>query len=86
VVAVRAGGPSELIDSGRSGLLCPAEAETIGAAVAGLAGNPAARARLARGGLAAVRSRTWDAALARLALGWQEALAGTANAPARRTA
>jgi glycosyltransferase involved in cell wall biosynthesis len=86
VVAVRAGGPSELIDSGRSGLLCPPEAETIGAAVAGLAANRAARARLARGGLAAVRARTWDAALGRLGDGWRHALAKASAAPARRAA
>ena len=53
----------------------------------GLAGSRAARERLARGGLAAVRERTWDAALARLAAGWRRALAPgaagvTAGAPA----
>ena len=71
VVAVDAGGPAELIDYGRSGLLCPPDAETIGATVAALAGAADARARLARGGLAAVRERTWDAALGRLADGWR---------------
>jgi len=37
VVAVDAGGPRELIEPGRSGLLCPPDAEAIGAAVAYLA-------------------------------------------------
>jgi glycosyltransferase involved in cell wall biosynthesis/predicted metal-dependent phosphoesterase TrpH len=85
-VAVRAGGPSELIESGRSGLLCPPDAEAIGAAVAGLAGDRDARDRLARGGLAAVQSRTWDAALRRLADGWRHALAESSAVSARRAA
>jgi hypothetical protein len=33
------------------------------------------RDRLARGGLAAVRDRTWEASLGRLAAGWHRALA-----------
>jgi len=78
VVAVRAGGPAELIDSGRSGVLCPPDAGAIGEVVASLASSPGARAALARGGLAAVRERTWDAALGRLADGWRRALAPAA--------
>jgi glycosyltransferase involved in cell wall biosynthesis/predicted metal-dependent phosphoesterase TrpH len=86
VVAVRAGGPAELIESGRSGLLCPPDEQVLGAAVAGLAASPAARERLRRGGLASVRSRTWDAALGRLAAGWTRALAGGTAARGRRAA
>jgi glycosyltransferase involved in cell wall biosynthesis/predicted metal-dependent phosphoesterase TrpH len=86
VVAVAAGGPSELIASGRSGLLCPPEAAVIGAAVAELASARGARRRLARGGLAAVRERTWEAALARLADGWRQALAGRSGAAGRQAA
>jgi glycosyltransferase involved in cell wall biosynthesis/predicted metal-dependent phosphoesterase TrpH len=82
VVAVAAGGPAELIASGRSGLLCPPDAETIGAAVAELASAGPARRRLASGGLAAVHERTWDAALARLADGWRRALATARPGPA----
>jgi glycosyltransferase involved in cell wall biosynthesis/predicted metal-dependent phosphoesterase TrpH len=74
VVAVAAGGPAELIADGRSGLLCPPRAEALGAAVAGLAGSRAMRERLARGGLAAARERSWEASLARLADGWRRAL------------
>jgi len=75
VVAVSAGGPAELVDDGRSGVLCPPDPYAIAEAVAGLAASRAGRERLARGGLAAVRERTWDAALGRLADGWRRALA-----------
>lgn len=84
VVAVGAGGPAELIEPGRSGVLCPPDAEAIGAAVAYLARSPEARKRLAHGGLAAVRDRTWDAALGRLGHGWRRAL--TSGAQAARAA
>jgi glycosyltransferase involved in cell wall biosynthesis/predicted metal-dependent phosphoesterase TrpH len=80
VVVVRAGGPAELVQSGRSGVLCPPDAAAIGAAVAGLARSRAARTRLAHGGLAAVRERTWDAALGRLGDGWLRALAERSQA------
>ena len=63
---------------GRTGLLCPPDAEALGAAVAGLAGSRAARERLARGGRAAAAERTWEAALERLAAGWRRALAARA--------
>ena len=86
VVAVGAGGPAELIESGRSGVLCPPDAEAIGAVVARLAASPREREELARGGLAAVRDRTWDAALGRLADGWRRALAARGAAAAARAA
>jgi glycosyltransferase involved in cell wall biosynthesis/predicted metal-dependent phosphoesterase TrpH len=86
VVAVGIGGPAELIDSGRSGVLCPPDAEAIGEVVARLAAAPGERAELARGGLAAVRDRTWDAALGRLADGWRRALAARSAAAAARAA
>jgi glycosyltransferase involved in cell wall biosynthesis/predicted metal-dependent phosphoesterase TrpH len=75
VVAVAAGGPAELIADGRSGLLCTPRPEALAGAVAGLAGSRAMRDRLARGGIAAVRDRTWEASLGRLAAGWHRALA-----------
>jgi glycosyltransferase involved in cell wall biosynthesis/predicted metal-dependent phosphoesterase TrpH len=75
VVAVDKGGPSELIADGRSGLLCPPRPSALADAVTGLAGSRAARERLARGGLAAVRERTWEASLAALGTGWRRALA-----------
>jgi glycosyltransferase involved in cell wall biosynthesis len=74
VVAAAAGGPAELIVDGRSGLLCAPRPEALAGAVAGLACSRAMRERLARGGLAAVRERTWEASLGRLAAGWHRAL------------
>ena len=47
VVAVDAGGPSELIASGRSGVLCPPRTSALADAVAGLAAHPGSRRRLA---------------------------------------
>jgi glycosyltransferase involved in cell wall biosynthesis len=74
VVSVAAGGPMELIEDGRSGILVPADAEALAGALAGLAGSRRARATLARGGLTAVRDRTWAASIARLATGWEMVL------------
>ena len=54
--------------------------------MAGLAASRAARERLARGGLAAVRTRSWDAALGRLGEGWRRALGAAAGAGERRVA
>jgi glycosyltransferase involved in cell wall biosynthesis/predicted metal-dependent phosphoesterase TrpH len=85
VVAAAAGGPAELIADGRSGLLCAPRPEALAGAVAGLAASRAMRERLARGGLAAVRDRTWEASLRRLAAGWRRALA-TGGASADRRA
>jgi glycosyltransferase involved in cell wall biosynthesis len=83
VVAVAAGGPAELVADGRSGLLCPPRAQALADAVAGLAASRAMRERLRRGGLAAVRERTWEASLGRLAAGWHRALAADAAAADR---
>jgi len=86
VVAVAAGGPAELVADGRTGLLCAPDAAALGAAVAGLAASRPARERLARGGVAAVAGRTWEAALERLAEGWRGALAGAGTAELGRRA
>jgi glycosyltransferase involved in cell wall biosynthesis len=82
VVAVDAGGPSELIASGRSGVLCPPRASALADALAGLAAHPSSRRRLATGGIAAVRERTWEASLAALGAGWRNALASRSGAEA----
>ena len=83
VVAVAAGGPAELVAHGRNGLLCSPGPAVIGLTLAGLAGSPSARRRLSGGGLNAVRERTWEASLGRLAEGWTLALEGRRAAAAR---
>jgi len=95
VVAADAGGPASLIEDGRSGLLRAADPVALATAVLEVARSPVLAGRLAEGGLAAVRSRTWEAALGRLADGYGRALAvspfasrrpGSATASPRRAA
>ena len=74
VLAVAEGGPRSLIEDGRSGLLRPAEAGPLAEALLTLATSPVLRERLADGGLASVRDRTWATALDRLAEGYRRAL------------
>lgn len=62
VVAPAAGGPLDLVDHGRTGLLVPpADPEAVRDAVSLLAGDPRFRAHLALRGRAAVEGRTWAA-------------------------
>ena len=75
VVAVAEGGPAGLIDDGRTGHLCPAEADALAASVLALARSPRRRAELAQRALTAVAGRTWDGALRQLADGYATALA-----------
>ena len=85
VVAVDAGGPASLIQHGESGLLAPADADVLADAALSILDGPLLAERLRVGALAAVRGRTWDAALGRLAAGYRRAL-GTAAADEVRTA
>jgi glycosyltransferase involved in cell wall biosynthesis len=88
VVAVAEGGPRSLIEDGRTGRLCPPEARALATAVCELASSPVLRRRLAEGGLAAVRARTWERALGQLAAGYGEVLEARplSGGVARRTA
>jgi glycosyltransferase involved in cell wall biosynthesis/predicted metal-dependent phosphoesterase TrpH len=87
VVAVAEGGPCSIVEDGLTGLLRPADAVALADAVVALAADPAARGRLAAAGRRAVRERTWDRALERLAAGYRRALAGRpAQERARRVA
>ncbi|MFV6032974.1 glycosyltransferase family 4 protein [Streptomyces sp. NPDC056264] len=62
VVAPAAGGPLDLVDHGRTGLLVPpGEPEALREAVASLAASPALRAAYGRAGRAGVEGRTWEA-------------------------
>jgi glycosyltransferase involved in cell wall biosynthesis len=74
VVAVAEGGPVSLLSDGRSGLLRAPDPVALADALLELAGSPTLRAKLAGGGLAAVRERSWDAALGRLADGYRGVL------------
>lgn len=86
VVAVNEGGPTSIIEDGVNGRLCPADPEALAGTVNELAAQPLVRERLAIGGLAAVRERTWDAALRRLANGYRRALIARDGAETRRAA
>jgi glycosyltransferase involved in cell wall biosynthesis len=86
VVAVAEGGPAGLIDNGRTGRLCPADADALATAVLELARAPRRRAQLARAALAAVSTRTWDGALRQLAAGYRRALGDQAGAAGERRA
>jgi glycosyltransferase involved in cell wall biosynthesis/predicted metal-dependent phosphoesterase TrpH len=76
VIAVAEGGPVSLIEDRLSGLLCDADAEALGRAILDLAASPLLREHLSRGALRAVRLRTWERTLERLADGYRRALAG----------
>ncbi len=86
VVAVGEGGPASLIEPGETGLLDAAEPEALAEAVLQVAGAPLLAQRLRRAGLAAVRARTWEASLERLAQGYHAALAREAQPGARSVA
>ena len=62
VVAPAAGGPLDLVDSGRTGLLYdPTDQNSLRRAVARMVGDPALRQRLADQALAQARQRSWAA-------------------------
>ena len=77
VIAVREGGPADLIDESRSGMLCEPDPEEIAAKLVRLTHNPALHRRLVRGGLAAARERSWERALEQLGDGYSIALGAT---------
>jgi len=74
VVAVAEGGPVSLISDRHTGWLCQPDAESLAGAVAQLASSAFLRERLSRAGRAAVRGRSWEAAFAELAAGYEQAL------------
>ena len=79
VVAVAAGGPADLIEHGRSGLLAEPDPRELAAKLVRLAENRPLRDRLAGGGLAAARRRTWNRSLGQLADGYGLARTGAAD-------
>jgi len=77
VVAVAEGGPRQLVQSGVTGLLRPARADELADAMVSLAANPQRRRRLADAAREAVRERTWEQSMERLAAGYRRALDAT---------
>jgi glycosyltransferase involved in cell wall biosynthesis/predicted metal-dependent phosphoesterase TrpH len=75
VVAVAQGGPLSLIESGETGLLVSADPRALADAVSQIVTQPLLAERLRRAALNAVRGRTWEASLRRLADGYAVALA-----------
>ncbi|MGW2047973.1 glycosyltransferase family 4 protein [Streptomyces sp. NPDC001858] len=76
VIAPAAGGPLDLVDHGRTGLLFPPrDAAAVRDAVAALAADPARRSAYAAAGRAAVEGRTWAAVGDRLIGHYEDVLA-----------
>jgi glycosyltransferase involved in cell wall biosynthesis len=86
VIAVAEGGPCAIVEDGVTGLLRSADTAALADAVVELAGAPLQRERLAQRALEAVRERTWERSLARLADGYRRALGERASAGVRRAA
>jgi glycosyltransferase involved in cell wall biosynthesis/predicted metal-dependent phosphoesterase TrpH len=83
VLAVRAGGPAELIADGATGKLVAADAGELARALCELAGRDELRHRLAARALQAVRGRSWDVAMSQLSAGWERARGGTGGRAVR---
>ncbi len=75
VVAVDRGGPACLIEHGETGLLAAPDVNALADAVVSVTSTPLLSERISRGALAAVRGRSWEAALDRLAAAYRIALA-----------
>lgn len=86
VVAVPEGGPASLIVSGESGLLAAAEPDALADALISVLEVPLLRERIRQGAVTAVRERTWEAALDRLAAGYRLALPAGQRASNRTAA
>ena len=84
VLAVRAGGPTELIEDGRTGCLVSPHPDELATAIRGIACRKALLQRLTRGALLAVRERTWERSLAELAAGYARAHSDYAAAAAEK--
>jgi glycosyltransferase involved in cell wall biosynthesis/predicted metal-dependent phosphoesterase TrpH len=76
VVAVDRGGPASLIEHGETGLLASPEVKALADAVVAVSTTPSLSEHIGRAALTAVRGRSWEAALDRLATAYRIALAG----------
>ncbi len=82
VVAIGEGGPTSIVTDGATGRLCSADTGALADVVCELAAQPLQRERLARTALDAVRERTWERSLQRLADGYRRALDPVADVAA----
>jgi glycosyltransferase involved in cell wall biosynthesis len=76
VVAVERGGPASLIEHRETGLLAPPAVSDLADAVVAMTSTPSLSERISRAALTAVRGRSWEASLDRLATAYRIALAG----------
>ena len=86
VIAVAAGGPATLIEHRGTGLLCEASAAALADALVELAGSPLLCERLSLAAQSAVKERTWERALERLADGYDAVLSAPATSDKRAVA
>jgi phosphatidylinositol alpha 1,6-mannosyltransferase len=87
VVAAGKGGPLDLVDDGRTGLLYDVtDPRTLRRTVAAVVGDPLLRRTLARAGRQAVQGRTWDVLVDRLVDEHYRPLAGLPPATGRSRA
>ncbi|WP_308279877.1 glycosyltransferase [Phycicoccus mangrovi] len=87
VVAPARGGPLDLVDDGRTGLLVdPDRPGALAGAVATLVADPALRDRMGRAGRVAVEGRTWAGVTAELVRHYETAVAGRRARSGRRAA
>ena len=69
------GGPASLIEHRETGLLAPPAVSDLAAAVVAVTSTPPLSERISRAALTAVRGRSWEASLDRLASAYRIALA-----------
>ncbi|HET9074032.1 MAG TPA: glycosyltransferase [Solirubrobacteraceae bacterium] len=86
VVAVGVGGPADLVVDGETGLLREADAASLADALLSVLRSDLVAAPLRRAALTAVRERTWEASLERLAAGYRRALESSDAFSAREVA
>jgi glycosyltransferase involved in cell wall biosynthesis len=68
VTATDSGGPAEIVEDGKNGLLVAPEGQAVGAALKRLAENPRLAQDLGAGALVTARGHTWERAISRLLL------------------